>query len=310
LAIRRKDEEKSNFRRLLILRSSDVPELRAWLDRDEKYKWLSPAVINEILEDFAHATLRVICIWVKDSKYYSVMVDETPDISQKEQISICVRRVNEKFEVEELFLGFYYTDDTKSATLFKCLLDVLCRFGFPINYCRGQCYDGAANMSGQVSGLQTLMRSKEERALYVHCRGHNLNLVAQDSIEQHTQMRNIMNLVQSFISFARNSPKRLKCFNSFKLEDGDGTSLRPFCPTRWILRKPSITSITSNYSAVVAFLEDFENHSDNSAKQKAEAAGYLESFQKFDTFFKLEILRIIFSIVEDTNTALQGESST
>ena len=127
-------------------------------------------------------------------------------------------------------------------------------------------------MSGQVSSLQTLMRSKEARGLYVHCRGHNHSLVAQDSIEQHTQMRNIMNLAQSFISFARKSPKRLKCFNSFKLED-------------------------------------FENHSDNSAKQKAEAAGYLESFQKFDTFFKLENLRIIFSIVEDTNTALQGESS-
>ena len=31
-----------------------------------RHKWLSPAVINEILEDFAHATLRVICIWDKD----------------------------------------------------------------------------------------------------------------------------------------------------------------------------------------------------------------------------------------------------
>ena len=71
-----------------------------------------------------------------------------------------------------------------------------------------------------------------------------------------------------------------------------------------ILRKPSIISITSNYSAIINWLEDFENHSDNSAKNKSEAAGYLESFCKFDTFFKLEILRMIFTIIEDANTAL------
>lgn len=309
MAIRGKEEKTSNYFQLLVLRASDSLELKKWMDRKEKYKWLSPAIANEILEDLAHATLRIICGFVRGSKYYSVMVDETPDASQKEQISICIRRVNDKFEIEELFLGFYATEDTKSATLLKCLLDALCRLNFPIHYCRGQCFDGAANMSGQISGLQTLMRQQEQRALYVHCRGHNLNLVAQDSIEEHIEMRNIMNLVQNFISFTRGSPKRLNCFNSFKLEEGDGTSLRPFCPTRWILRKPSITSITSNYAAVIHFLEDFENHSDNTSKQKAEAAGHLESFQKFDTFFKLEMLRIIFTLVEDSNTALQGETS-
>lgn len=309
MAIRGKEEKTSNYFQLLVLRASDSLDLKKWMDRKEKYKWLSPAIANEILEDLAHATLRIICGFVRGSKYYSVMVDETPDASQKEQISICIRRVNDNFEIEELFLGFYATEDTKSATLLKCLLDALCRLNFPIHYCRGQCFDGAANMSGQISGLQTLMRRQEQRALYVHCRGHNLNLVAQDSIEEHIEMRNIMNLVQNFISFVRGSPKRLNCFNSFKLEDGDGTSLRPFCPTRWILRKPSITSITSNYAAVIHFLEDFENHSDNSSKQKSEAAGHLESFQKFDTFFKLEMLRIIFTLVEDSNTALQGETS-
>jgi hypothetical protein len=39
-----------------------------------------------------------------------------------------------------------------------------------------------------------------------------------------------------------------------------GVSLRPFCPTRWILRKPSITSITSNYTAIIKWLEDFDTH--------------------------------------------------
>lgn len=149
-------------------------------------------------------------------------------------------------------MGFYQTENIKSATLFSCLKDVLCRCQLPIKDCRGQCFGGSSNMSGSLHGLQTLIREVEERAFWTHCRAHNLNLVTQDSVEQQTEIRNVMDLVQSFIAFARGSPKRLGCFNTFRLaEDADssGTSLRPFCPTRWILRKPAIISITTNYSA-------------------------------------------------------------
>jgi hypothetical protein len=111
-----------------------------------------------------------------------------------------------------------------------------------------------------------------------------------------------MNLVLSFLAFDHGSSKRLVCFKSFTTPGG--VSLRPFCPTRWILRKPSITSITSNYSAIIKWLEDFDSHPKN-RKQRAEAAGYLETFYKFDTFWKLELLRMIFTMVEDSNTALQ-----
>ena len=67
-----------------------------------------------------------------------------------------------------------------------------------------------------------------------------------------------MNLVLSFLAFDHGSSKRLVCFKSFTTPGG--VSLRPFCPTRWILRKPSITSITSNYSAIIKWLEDFDTH--------------------------------------------------
>ncbi|XP_047132227.1 uncharacterized protein LOC105846373 [Hydra vulgaris] len=163
-------------------------------------------------------------------------------------------------------------------------------------------------MSGSIYGLQTLMREKEEWTIYVHCRAYNLNLVAQDSVANQTEIRNIMNLVQAFIAFFSGSPKRLACFNKFRnVKDVEsGTSLRSFCSTRWILRKPSIISITSNYSGIINWLKGFENHSDNSAKNKSEVTGYLESFCEFDAFFKLETLRMIFTIFEDANTALQG----
>ena len=170
--------------------------MKSWLARPSKYKWLSHEVSNEILELMAHAVIRKQLEQIKKLVYFCIMLDETADISTKEQIAVCFRTVEEDFTINEVFLGFYATDSTKSDALFKCLTDILRRFDLSIHNLRGQCYDGAKNMSGHIAGLQTLVRNQEERALYVHCRAHTLNLVAQDSVEDVVEIRNAMNLVQ------------------------------------------------------------------------------------------------------------------
>ena len=70
---------------------------------------------------------------------------------------------------EDFILGFYETANTKADTLCKIIKDVLTRCELDISDLRGQCYDGAASMSGEKSGLQTQTRKEEPRALYVHC---------------------------------------------------------------------------------------------------------------------------------------------
>ena len=90
LAIHGKNDESSNFRQLLHLRVQDSPILHKWLFLPQKYKWLSPDITNEILEGMAHATLRELCSEIKNA-FYSIMMDETTDISCKEQISFCIR---------------------------------------------------------------------------------------------------------------------------------------------------------------------------------------------------------------------------
>lgn len=188
-------------------------------------------------------------------------------------------------------------------------MDTLKRFNISINNCRSQCYDGASAMAGDISGLKTRIMQTEHRALFVHCRSHSLNLVVQAEVSRNTDIANTMSLVQNFIAFARGSPKRLAWFHNFQDQndnaDANGTSFRPFCPTRFIMRKISIISITSNYSSLIEWLQDLETNEDF-VKCKAEAAGFLASFQRFDTFFKLEMLRQIFTTLEDANTQLQG----
>lgn len=42
---------------------------------------------------------------------------------------------------------------------------------------QGQCYDGAANVSGHISVLQTRIIDVKSRVTFVHCTVHTLNLV-------------------------------------------------------------------------------------------------------------------------------------
>ena len=65
------------------------------------------------------------------------------------------------------FTNIFRILQTTSAILFKRLMHVICRFDFPVSDLCGKRYDGAAKMSGHISGLQNLVREKEKRALYV-----------------------------------------------------------------------------------------------------------------------------------------------
>ena len=60
--------------------------------------------------------------------------------------------------------------------------DVLLRFNLILENCRGQCYDGASNMKGHLSGVSTQSLREEPHANYTHCYGHSLKLACQDTI--------------------------------------------------------------------------------------------------------------------------------
>lgn len=49
---------------------------------------------------------------------------------------------------------------------------------------RGQCYDGASNMTGSMHGVATQLLAEEPRAIPTHCYGHALNLAVADAMKQ------------------------------------------------------------------------------------------------------------------------------
>ena len=65
------------------------------------------------------------------------MVDETTDISNREQVVLVFRWVEDDLTVHEDFFGLYQTDTIDVRTLFQLIKDTLLRMNLSLEHCRG-----------------------------------------------------------------------------------------------------------------------------------------------------------------------------
>ena len=149
LAIRGKDDENSNLIQLLRYRALEDSKINLWLER--KYnKFVSHAMQNELIEALASKIFDNIAEKIRDSTFYALFCDETPDVSNVEQAVITIRWIKD-LEVHEDFIRLSNLDNTTANTIVKELLDCLSnRLKMTLDRLRAQCYDGAASMSGKT----------------------------------------------------------------------------------------------------------------------------------------------------------------
>ena len=91
------DESDSNFIQLMKLRGQDDSRIASWLQKKTD-KYTAPDMQNEIIKVMAMQTLRKIATLLQSAPFLSVMVDETTDVANQEQVVICFRWVDSKLE--------------------------------------------------------------------------------------------------------------------------------------------------------------------------------------------------------------------
>jgi hypothetical protein len=89
---------------------------------------------------------------VKKVKYFAIILDCTPDLSHKEQISFKIRYVNLDGhpEVVEHFIFFQEVKDSSGEGLTEVILQTLASLDVNIADCRGQGYNNGTNMCGKT----------------------------------------------------------------------------------------------------------------------------------------------------------------
>ena len=97
-------ELDSNFMQFLKIQAEEDPTLTKWMKKSQN-KFLSPDIQNELLCIMALKIIHDICQEIS-GKWYTIMVDETTDLANTEQMVFCLRYVDESLQVHEEDFSF------------------------------------------------------------------------------------------------------------------------------------------------------------------------------------------------------------
>lgn len=300
-----------NLIQLLKLQGGEDGEMLKWLEKKTN-KYTSPEVQNELLTLMATHILRSLSDKLQSSPFISIMIDETTDVTNQEQVTIVMRRIEDDFEVYEEFLGLYAVPSIDAVHLFSVIKDCMLRFNLPLSKLRGQCYDGCSTMSGIRSGVAKRVQDEESRAVFTHCYSHSLNLAASDSVKKSQFMKSALETTHEITKLIKKSPRRNEIFKELKAEsdhssDSSSVHVKLLCPTRWTVRADSLFSIIDNYSVLLSTWETASQIA-RDTESKARIQGVSSQMNTFNFLFGTYLGELVLRHTDNLSKTLQHRS--
>ena len=128
--------------------------------RGSKVTFLSKNTQNRLIDIIGNQITEVIVEQIKNSIGWSIIVDSTPDVARKEQLSICVRIISPDGLVSEHIISCKEALSVTAMGLFSVIIKVFESKKVTFDKLVAQTYDGASNMSGCYNGLQAIIKEK------------------------------------------------------------------------------------------------------------------------------------------------------
>ncbi|CAN1224416.1 Zinc finger MYM-type protein 1 [Linum perenne] len=243
----------------------------------QNQRMTSPDIQKDIVHAIASEITKAI---IKDleNDFFCILVDEARDVSIKEQMAIVLRF-------------------TKALTLKNEIEAMLVKNGLSLSRIRGQGYDGASNMKGEINGLKSLILAENPSAHYVHCFAHQLQLTLVAVAKNHYELINVVG----------SSCKRQDSIKEHQAAKGRGLnqemSLKRPCETRWGSHFETLVNLASIFSSVIEVLDDMLH--EGTSETKAVAYDTLLKLQSFSFAFMLNLMIKVLAITNELSIALQ-----
>jgi len=268
--------------------------------------YLSKTICEELIQLMGKKVLKTIIEEIHIAKYYSLIVDSTPDCSHIDQLSIVFRYVY-LGEVKERFVHFIPINSHKGKSLFDVVNNFLISHNLTLENCRGQSFDNAANMSGKYEGLQAHIKQKNPFAQFVPCAGHSLNLIGVSATESCQEAINFFSYLQKLYNFFSSSPRRWTVLTT-NLSPNDNQKLlrlKSLSLTRWCCHFESVRALFINYDNILNCLENINNDTEEKFDVRREAKSIMKKFIKFETAFMCVLWQTILERFNKVSEKLQ-----
>ena len=246
--------------------------------------YLSKTICEEFIQILANMVLDVIKREVSYAKYFSIIVDSSPDISHVDQLCFLLRYVQDNGMPVERFVKFLPNVGHKAVDMDNAVSSTLEALQIDIKNCRGQSYDTARNMSGIYAGLQQLIKNRNEYAEYVPCAAHSLNLVGTHAVESCPTAADYFNDLQSLYNFFTASTSRWEVLQTC-CGKSQRITVKSLSITRWSARNDAVCTLESFYTEILQALHLIENDVSQKAVTRSEAKGIRNRFESLETAF-------------------------
>ncbi|XP_074288075.1 uncharacterized protein LOC141613233 [Silene latifolia] len=274
---------------------------------------------NKIVSVFANETTKRV-IEELDGGLFGILADESADISDKEQMALCLRFFDKIGQVKERFLGVVHVGNTTSLTLKAAIEKLLSANSLTLSSVRGQGYDGASNMKGSIKGLKTLIMEESPSAYYVHCFAHQLQLTLVAVAKKNADCSVLFYSLANSLNVITNSCKRkdilrekqaenvLKALQKGELVSRTGLNQekglsRPG-DTRWGSHFKTILHVFDLFPSILEVLDAIGEFCDGSELAvKVESLAF--TMRTFDFVFIGQLMITIFGITNTLSKVLQ-----
>ncbi|KAM3375091.1 zinc finger MYM-type protein 1-like [Capsicum galapagoense] len=256
-------------------------------------------VQKDIVNSCAKETLKAI---VEDlnGDYFGILVDESKDVSHKEQMTLVLRYVNKEGKLIERFLGVVHVKDTFARSLKDAICSLLLEHNLSSSHIRGQGYDGDGNMQGEFNCLKTLIMKDTPSVYSVHCFAHQLQLTLVAVVKKHHERRGMLRDDQT--------KKLEELLMLGEVHTGSGLNqelgLQSTGDTRWSSHFKIVRNYIKLFSSIIHVLEVLAKEGSN-YQEKSLAKSLVDDIRSYEFVYTLHLILKVLAITHDLNMALQ-----
>ncbi|MCO5554722.1 hypothetical protein L7F22_008256 [Adiantum nelumboides] len=190
---------------------------------------------------------------IKMSPFFSLMLDDSTDIGNKQNLIVYVSYL-EQCEPVTKFLGLIELENGTSACMYETCMDFLSKYGLDISkmICFGS--DGASSMVGCRNGLSTRLKRENPFMTNIHYIAHRTSLCLADAVKEFQVAQDIDTCMNSIASIFSRSSCKSKVLESLQVEfNGTILHLSRIHNVRWLSRQSVVKKVCDSYEAILAY---------------------------------------------------------
>jgi len=255
----------------------------------------------QFTESMSFIIERSIIERIKNSSFFSILLDESMDITKEEQFLCYIRYFDHlKSEIRTSFVKIIPLKNQNGAQIFLEVKKYLTNKGLELEKCIGFRCDGASNMTGYRKGVYSFLLKPNPFLVLRHCANHRLALAHTDTVNKVKYINQYVDIISDIYAFFSKSPRRNVLLKKFQAEllEPELSVLKKYS-TRWLSLGRCVKNISKMIqSLILTFDEEItlnDSQLTSESLEKYQNVYYQICEYKFlaITFFMLDLLSVV-----------------